>query len=30
MPIEFKEDLTAYAVGRRINMEEWNTFTRTK
>lgn len=30
MPIEFKQDMTAYAVGRRINMEEWNTFTRTK
>lgn len=29
MPIEFKDELTAYAVGRRANMEEWNTFTRT-
>lgn len=30
MPITFKENLSAYAVGRRANMEEWNTITRTK
>lgn len=30
MPIQFKENLAAFAVGRRVNMEEWNTFTRTK
>lgn len=29
MAIEYKEGLAAYAVGRRVNMEEWNTFTRT-
>jgi hypothetical protein len=29
MPIEFKQDMAAYAVGRRINMEEYNTLTRT-
>lgn len=27
--IEFKADMAAYAVGRRINMEEYNTITRT-
>lgn len=27
MPLVFKENLTAYAVGRRVNMEEWNAFT---
>jgi len=30
MPITFKQDIAAYAVGRRVNMEEWNAFTRTK
>lgn len=30
MPITFKENLTSYALGRRANMEEWNTITRTK
>lgn len=30
MAIQFKETLAAFAVGRRINMEEWNTITRTK
>lgn len=29
MPIEFKAEMAAYAVGRRINMEEYNTITRT-
>lgn len=29
MPIQFKSDITPYAVGRRVNMEEWNSFTRT-
>lgn len=29
MAIEYKESLTRFAVGRRINMEEWNTITRT-
>lgn len=28
--INFAEQLVAYAVGRRVNMEEWNTITRTK
>lgn len=30
MPITFKSDITAYAVGRRANAEEWNAITRTK
>ncbi len=30
MPITFRQDIIAYAVGRRANMEEWNTITRTK
>lgn len=30
MAIQFKENLAAFAVGRRVNMEEWNTITRTK
>lgn len=30
MPITYKETMAAYAVGRRANMEEWNTITRTK
>lgn len=29
MPINFKENLSAFAVGRRVNMEEWNAITRT-
>lgn len=29
MALQFKEDIAAYAVGRRANMEEWNTITRT-
>lgn len=29
MPITYKENLVKYAVGRRANMEEWNTITRT-
>ncbi len=29
MAIQFKENLAAFAVGRRVNMEEWNTITRT-
>lgn len=29
MPITFAERMVAFAVGRRINMEEWNTITRT-
>jgi hypothetical protein len=28
--ILYRETLPAFAVGRRVNMEEWNTFTRTK
>lgn len=28
--INFAESMSAYAVGRRVNMEEWNTITRTK
>lgn len=27
MAIQYKERLSAYAVGRRVNMEEWNAFT---
>lgn len=30
MAIQFRETIPAFAVGRRVNMEEWNTFTRTK
>lgn len=30
MALAFKENMAAFAVGRRINMEEWNTITRTK
>lgn len=30
MALQFKETMAAFAVGRRINMEEWNAFTRTK
>ncbi|MCV2448467.1 hypothetical protein [Paracoccus sp. DMF] len=29
MPITFKENLAPYAVGRRANMEQWNTISRT-
>ena len=29
MPITYSNTLTAYAVGRRVNMEEWNAITRT-
>lgn len=29
MAIQFKEAIAAFQVGRRINMEEWNTITRT-
>lgn len=28
MALQFKENLAAFAVGRRINMEEWNSITR--
>jgi len=28
MAVSFKTSMTAYAVGRRANMEEWNTITR--
>lgn len=27
--IQYQENMTAFAVGRRVNMEEWNTITRT-
>lgn len=30
MAIQFKETLAPFAVGRRVNMEEWNAITRTK
>lgn len=30
MAIQYKERLSAYAVGRRVNMEEWNAITRVK
>ncbi|MCD4509721.1 hypothetical protein LQT97_00590 [Brucella pseudogrignonensis] len=29
MALTFKENLAAFAVGRRVNMEEWNAITRT-
>lgn len=29
MPITYSNTLAAYAVGRRVNMEEWNAITRT-
>ncbi|MQE66286.1 hypothetical protein FDE15_25590, partial [Vibrio parahaemolyticus] len=29
MTIQFKEDLLPFAVGRRVNMQEYNTLTRT-
>ena len=29
MAITFADNMAPFAVGRRINMEEWNTFTRT-
>lgn len=28
--MQFKENLGAFALGRRVNMEEWNAITRTK
>lgn len=28
--INFAENMGAYAIGRRVNMEEWDSFTRTK
>lgn len=30
MAIQYRDTLQAYQVGRRVNMEEWNTITRTK
>lgn len=30
MAIIFRETISAFAVGRRVNMEEWNSITRTK
>lgn len=30
MALQYKDTLTAFAVGRRANMEAWNTITRTK
>lgn len=30
MPVQFRENIPAFAVGRRVNMEEWNAITRTK
>jgi hypothetical protein len=30
MALNFKQNISVYAVGRRANMEEWNTLTRTK
>ena len=30
MAIQYNERVTPYVVGRRVNMEEWNTITRTK
>lgn len=30
MATQFKQSLGAFAVGRRVNMEEWNAITRTK
>lgn len=30
MALSFKENMAAFAVGRRVNMEEWNAITRTK
>jgi len=30
MPITYRDTIPAFALGRRVNMEEWNTFTRTK
>lgn len=28
--LQYRENMAAFAVGRRVNMEEWNAFTRTK
>lgn len=30
MAITYKDNLTAFAVGRRVNMEQWNSVTKTK
>lgn len=30
MALTYKNDMAPYAKGRRVNMEEWNTITRTK
>ncbi|MBB3928793.1 hypothetical protein GGR43_004538 [Sphingobium jiangsuense] len=30
MAIQYRDTLQAFQVGRRVNMEEWNTITRTK
>lgn len=30
MAIQYKESMAPFAVGRRVNMEEWNAITRTK
>lgn len=30
MPVQFRENIAPYAVGRRANMEEWNTITRSQ
>jgi hypothetical protein len=30
MALTFRNSLAAFALGRRVNSEEWNTFTRTK
>lgn len=30
MAITYRDTIPAFAVGRRVNMEEWNTFTHTK
>jgi len=30
MAITYRDTIPAFALGRRVNMEEWNTFTRTK
>ena len=29
MPLQYQENLTPFAVGRRVNSEEWNAITRT-
>ena len=30
MPVTYRDTIPAFAVGRRVNMEEWNTITATK